>query len=107
MHVFAQNLLLLTASITIPSARSLSATIARGVGESGRVPLVWSAGKNRYTRFGNSPFFSNSFNSSMNIFARYTSGVVSGKPGKFGWLYLSSDRMFGVAVIFTLFVPLV
>ena len=41
----------------------------------------------------------------MNSFARYTSGVVSGKPGKFGWLYSSSERRFGVAVTFTLAVP--
>src|SRR3954469_18339712 len=107
MHVFGQNLLLLTDSTTMPSARSLSATIARGVGDPGRVPFVWSAGRNRYTRFGNVPFFSNSFSSSMNSFARYTSGVVSGKPGKFGWLYLSSEGRFGVAVTFTLPVPLV
>ena len=36
MHVSFQNLLLLTASTIRPRARSLSATIARGVGKPGR-----------------------------------------------------------------------
>src|SRR5687767_10842941 len=106
MHVFGQNFDFDTASTTMPSARSLSATMARGVGDPGRVPFVWSHGRNRYTRFGYVPFFSYSFRSSMNSLARYTSGMTSGKPGKLGCECPSRERMLGVAVTFTLLVPL-
>jgi hypothetical protein len=58
MQVCGQNLLLLIASMIWPSARSLSATMARGVGMPGRVPSVWLHGNVNWIRLGNSPLFS-------------------------------------------------
>jgi hypothetical protein len=45
MQVFGQNLLRDTASTIVPIARSLSATIASGVGKPGVVSEVWSLGR--------------------------------------------------------------
>ena len=45
----------LSASTMRPKARSLSATVAAGVGEPGLVPLVWSLGRQMIVSCGNSP----------------------------------------------------
>ena len=74
MAVSFQNLLLLTASTTLPSARSLSATIARGVGLPTCVPVVWSLGKRRTMNCGMPPSFSKRCSSSMKRSARFSSG---------------------------------
>ena len=59
-----------------PSARSLSATMARGVGEPGRVPLVWSLFSVMMFSCGISPLFSRSANSRRNSSARIWSGMA-------------------------------
>ena len=41
-----------------PNARSLSATIALGVGTAGDVPAVWLFGRSSMESAGNLPFFS-------------------------------------------------
>ena len=69
-----QNALFVTASTTMPSARSLSATIAVTVGDPTFVPAVWSLGSRSTCIFGISPAASNRFSSPMNRSARFTSG---------------------------------
>ena len=69
-----QNALFVTASTTMPSARSLSATIAVTVGEPTFVPAVWSLGSRSTCIFGISPAASNRFSSLMKRSARFTSG---------------------------------
>ena len=55
---FDQKRLCATVSTIRPSARSLSASMARGVGFPGRVPTVWSLGRERTVKLGNAPLFS-------------------------------------------------
>ena len=62
-----------TASTTRPSARSLSAIIARGVGYLGLVPSPWSQGRLRIIRSGTASFRLNSSYSRMKTSARYWS----------------------------------
>ena len=69
-----QNLLFVTASTTIPSARSLSATIAFTVGIPTRVPAVWSLPIRTTCIRGMSPLASNLLSSETNRSARLTSG---------------------------------
>ena len=69
-----QNLLLVTASTTMPSARSLSATIAVTVCDPTFVPAVWSLGSRSTCIRGISPAVSNRFSSLMKRSARFTSG---------------------------------
>jgi hypothetical protein len=68
MHVFVQNFEWLTASTICPKARSLSATIAEGVGQFVFVALVWSFGNQMIVRFGRLSTASNSFSLSRKIF---------------------------------------
>ena len=73
------------ASTMRPTAKSLSATIARGVGNFGFIPDVWSLGNDIIIRFGNFPFGSVSaaFSSFKNASARIWSLTdVSSQPGK-------------------------
>ena len=80
MQVSFQNLLWLTASTIWPKARSLSATIAAGVGQPALVPLVWSFGRQMMLRFGKFPVCSNCLSSLMNCAARKTSGICRSQP---------------------------
>src|SRR3954470_21427822 len=84
MHVVGQKRLLLMPSTIRPRARSLSATIARGVGQPGLVPQVWSAGRLIVIRCGIAPCRSNAFRSARIRSVRETSGMVSGKYGYVG-----------------------
>ena len=61
-----QNLLWLTASTTRPSAKSLSATAASGVGKPGACRVCGRSESSMIIRFGNSPSVSKWFSSRMN-----------------------------------------
>ena len=71
-----QNLLFDSASMIRPTARSLSATCARGVAMPGRVPEVWLFGNVIIMKVGRSPLASNCLSSLVNCWARYTSVTV-------------------------------
>ncbi len=70
----------LRASTMRPKARSLSATVAAGVGEPSLVPLVWSLGRQMIVSCGNSPRAVNSASSSRMKSARYWSGTAISQP---------------------------
>ena len=95
MQVSGQNRLRLMASTIWPRARSLSATWASGVGQSGLVPLVWSLGRQMMLRLGKSPRCSNCFSSPMNCAARNTSGMSRSQPTVLVARYGRSDSMAG------------
>ena len=63
-----------------PSAMSLSATIARGVGDPGRVPAVWSFGSRMIDSCGSAPFASNCRNSASQASARLASVMSRSHP---------------------------
>jgi len=79
-----------TASTSLPTAQSLSATIAFGVGAPGSVPLVWSRGNLRNSTVGRlllSTYWLNSFCHSAN---QSWSEIAMLKPA-YAWSVLASS----------------
>lgn len=81
-----------------PTARSLSATWASGVMPPGVVPAVWSFITHSMFSAGRLPFFTYPAKSLPNIAARYWSGMLRSKLGKFGLVTAASDGMSVLAV---------
>ena len=79
MHVSFHCGLRVTASTTRPSAKSLSAIIALGVGYLGSVPSEWSHGKLMIIRLGTVSLRLNSSYSRINTSARNWSLCNSGQ----------------------------
>src|SRR5690242_14921092 len=69
-----------TASTSLPTAQSLSATIARGVGQLGLVPQVWSRGNLTNSTDGRSPLATYWSNSDFHTAKRSWSGIAMLKP---------------------------
>ena len=91
MAMSFQKLECVIPSTILPSARSLSATHARGAHQSGTVPFVWSLGRITITRFGMAPARSHSPRWKRMSPAFTTSGASSVQPGYSGTSRCSSD----------------
>src|ERR1700722_11086935 len=81
--VLLQNVLCVTASMARPRARSLSATIALGVGKFVALPAVWSFGRYRMLNAGQKPLDCAALNSFRKPSTRTWSGIAKPKPDTF------------------------
>ncbi len=79
-----QTGLWLMCSISFPTARSFSATMALGVGIPTRAPAVWSLGNLMTLNRGTAPMAESESKSSLHFSNRTISGMERLYPGKSG-----------------------